>query len=150
MLKASTKLTLFTIGYEGKSLDEFLRILSEHDIGTLLDVRRRAQSRKKGYSKTLLAQSCEKLDIAYVHERDLGTPADHMARVRESGGYNAESLDEFRAYLMTVPEPLERASELLSDNRVCLMCYEAEPLDCHRSAVAEVLTSSSEFTIEHL
>ena len=32
-------MTIFTIGYEGLSIDAFMSLLAEHDVDTLVDVR---------------------------------------------------------------------------------------------------------------
>ena len=47
--------TLLTIGYESADLDAFLATLSEHGVTLLVDTRERAQSRRRGYSKTALS-----------------------------------------------------------------------------------------------
>lgn len=45
---------LFSVGYEGRSLDELVNELHEHRVTVLLDVRLNAISRKPGLSKTRL------------------------------------------------------------------------------------------------
>ena len=44
---------LFTIGYEGVSLDDFLATLENTAIDVLLDIREFPVSRRKGFSKML-------------------------------------------------------------------------------------------------
>ncbi len=43
--------TLFTLGYQQRSLDEFVALLLEASIDVLVDVRETAWSHKPGFSK---------------------------------------------------------------------------------------------------
>jgi uncharacterized protein (DUF488 family) len=65
---------LFTIGYEGATIDEFIAILFDWDIEHLIDVRDFPTSRKKGFSKNLLAESLNNYGIEYTHLKGLGDP----------------------------------------------------------------------------
>ncbi|WP_348602891.1 DUF488 family protein [Bartonella tribocorum] len=47
------KFCFFTIGYEGKSLENYLNCLLENNIKILCDVRKNPISRKYGFSKRL-------------------------------------------------------------------------------------------------
>src|SRR3954464_10693382 len=66
---------LFTIGYEGKTPDEFLGQLRDAAVELVIDVRAIAASRRPGFSKTKLAASVREQGVDYVHFRALGTPA---------------------------------------------------------------------------
>jgi uncharacterized protein (DUF488 family) len=46
---------LFTIGYEGAALDDFLATLKAARVSTLLDIREAPVSRRPGFSKRELA-----------------------------------------------------------------------------------------------
>ena len=50
-----TKPPLSTIGYEGKTVEEFLHQLDAAGVALLIDVRAVAASRRPGFSKTALA-----------------------------------------------------------------------------------------------
>ena len=50
-------MTVFTVGYEGPSVDRFLSLLAEHGIDTIVDVREYPVSRKLGFSKKGQARS---------------------------------------------------------------------------------------------
>lgn len=54
---------LFTIGYEGISLEEYLNRLIINNIRLLVDVRRNPVSQKYGFSKKLLSGFCNRLNI---------------------------------------------------------------------------------------
>jgi len=66
--------TLFTIGYEGKTVEELLDQLNASGVKLLIDVRAVAASRRPGFSKTALAGALRERGIDYLHLRPLGTP----------------------------------------------------------------------------
>ena len=128
------KPSIFTIGYQGRSVDQFVGSLVQNSVDTIIDVRLRPNSRKVGFSKTGLAAACSRVGIGYQHDRDLGTPAEILAAFRETGEYD---WDGFVTHLDSQPLALNRAIEVASDRVVCLVCYEADPLECHRRFVAD-------------
>ena len=71
-----------TIGYEGADLSDFISSVSEAGIKTLVDVRDRAQSRKKGFSKTALSEALNAAGIDYLHLRELGDPKEGREAAR--------------------------------------------------------------------
>ena len=97
---------LSTIGYEGKTLDEFIGELKRSGVDMVLDVRAVAASRRPGFSKTALSNALRENGIDYRHFRALGTPAagreaarkgrtDEMRRMRiarESRGFEASGV----------------------------------------------------------
>ena len=46
----------FTIGYEGRAIDEYMNLLLENHVKVLCDVRKNPISRKRGFSKTALSE----------------------------------------------------------------------------------------------
>lgn len=144
------KRALFTIGYEGRSAEDLVNLLQQNGVKILLDARRRANSRKKGLSKKALGALCEKRHIRYVHEVDLGTPPNHMEQVKAKGGYDNSILEEFRKYLLTQDEAMDRAVGLATDGATCVLCYEADARNCHRLIVAEEICKRTGFELKHL
>lgn len=127
---------LFTVGYEGKTLGEFLDELAAAGVERVIDVRAVAASRRPGFSKTALAGALAERAIDYLHLRPLGTPADGRAAARS--GRIAE-MREIYARQLDTPEAglaLERALEAARERRSALLCYEREAADCHRSMLA--------------
>jgi uncharacterized protein (DUF488 family) len=77
-----------TIGYEGGTVDAFLRTLREAGVELVLDIRAAPVSRKKGFSKNQLAAHLAHAGIGYRHLRGLGTPS-AGARLRAAGTWKA-------------------------------------------------------------
>lgn len=142
---------LFTIGYSGHTLDTFIQTLHTQKITVLLDIRMTAISRKRGFSKNALRTALENEGIRYVHMRPLGSPADLRRTLFASHDYD-EFFDAYRTYLDQQSSSLNQAAELASTERVCLMCVEREPHECHRSVVAGAILGSVErkMNVHHL
>ena len=65
---------LYTVGYEGADLSDFLNTLKVHKIKQIIDVRDLPLSRKRGFSKNALAAALAKIGITYLHLKALGDP----------------------------------------------------------------------------
>ncbi len=131
--------TLATIGYERATLDEVIAKLKAAKVQVVIDVRAVAASRRAGFSKTRLAATLDAAGIAYVHLRDLGTPADgrqaaREGRIADMHAIYEEWLQEPRAQLA-----LDEALEIARTKRAALLCFEADAGGCHRRIVAERL-----------
>lgn len=141
---------LFTIGYEGKTVDEFLGALEAAGVELLIDVRAVAASRRPGFSKTTLANSLAERGIGYLHLRPLGTPAAGREAARK--GRTAEMRKIYAGQLET-PEAelaMEKALAAALESRSALLCYEAEAAGCHRAMLAERMIQRERFEVRNL
>ncbi|HEY0626051.1 MAG TPA: DUF488 domain-containing protein [Allosphingosinicella sp.] len=141
---------LFTIGYEGKTVDEFLGELAAAEVDTVIDVRAVAASRRPGFSKTALSNALTERGIGYIHLRPLGTPAAGREAARK--GRTAEMRKIYAVQLET-PEAqlaIEQALDVADDSRAALLCYEADAAGCHRTMLAERLLERRAFDIRNL
>jgi uncharacterized protein (DUF488 family) len=138
---------LFTIGYEGKTPDEFLAQLRGAGVELLIDVRAVAASRRPGFSKTALAASVREQGVDYVHFRALGTPAAGREAARK--GRTADMRRIYAGQLET-PEAelaLEQALDAAAERRAALLCYEADAAGCHRTMLAERMVARTPFEV---
>jgi uncharacterized protein (DUF488 family) len=145
-----TKRPLFTIGYEGKTLDELLAQLSDAGVRLLIDVRAVAASRRPGFSKTALSGALRERGIDYLHLRPLGTPkagreAARKGRIAEMHAIFDEQLETPEAELA-----MEKAKAAASERPSALLCFEADAGHCHRAVVAERLAAAEGFEIRDL
>lgn len=147
-----THATLATIGYEATNVPAFLDALRASGITLLVDVRAVASSRRPGFAKSRLAANLGEAGIAYEHLRALGTPADGRAAARS--GRHDEMREIFMEHLATAEaqEGLERLEALVRDSahRVAILCFERDPLHCHRSMVAAALAERMPLVVRHL
>jgi len=139
---------LFTIGYEGLTLAEFLARLVERGINLVVDVRELPLSRRKGFSKTPLSQALAGAGIEYRHERALGAPKPVRERLRADKDLNGY-FRRFDRYLATQGPVLENLAETCM-GRVALLCVERDPETCHRSSVARELGRIADLVPVHL
>ncbi|MBA2684294.1 MAG: DUF488 domain-containing protein [Gemmatimonadaceae bacterium] len=143
--------TLATIGYQGATPETFQRALQRAGIELLVDIRAVASSRRPGFAKTRLSAGVESLGIDYLHLRALGTPADGRAAARS--GKHGEMRAIFIAH-MAMPDAQAALQDLANiiraGRRVCILCFEADPLHCHRNIVAAMLAELMPLEIVHL
>ena len=126
---------LATIGYEGRSLDEILQVLTASRIEVLVDVRENAVSRKPGLSKRRLAEAVELEGIEYRHEPLLGNPKANRDAFRRG---ERRARVRYLAYLNNGSRAAyDSVIELTKKRRVALLCFEREHATCHRACIAE-------------
>ena len=65
---------IVSIGYQGRTPAELLRLLAAERVTRLLDVRELPLSRRKGFSKTALRDRLERAGIEYRHLPAAGNP----------------------------------------------------------------------------
>ncbi|MDR1077323.1 MAG: DUF488 domain-containing protein [Propionibacteriaceae bacterium] len=131
---------LVSVGYEGRSQEELVAALSQAGVSVLVDVRLTPLSRKRGLSKTALAQALHAVGIGYVHHRELGNPKDNRDGYRRA---DPGSLARYEAVLAGADATgaLQHIAELLEEGTVALLCFESDPATCHRHQVLERLVS---------
>lgn len=145
--------TLYTIGYEGVSLEEYINLLIGENVRMLIDVRKNAYSMKFGFSRHILERGLREAGIHYIHLPGLGVDSSKRQQAKtDKEWYNMfqeyfeETLPQHGKELTTIKELLERL------NRVAITCYEALPEDCHRSYVARALEAMQgwKYPVTHL
>lgn len=135
---------LFTIGYEGKSVESFMNILIQNDVHLLCDVRKNPLSRKFGFSKNKLEHIANRVGIKYVHIPGLGIESEKRTSLNSEDDYRC-LFDDYTKTLPKLKPHLEKVYSLLcADNRIALMCYEKEPEMCHRHIVRDYLVKTHE------
>lgn len=132
---------LFTIGYEGRSLEAYLNRLLVAGVSLLCDVRRNPLSRKYGFSKGTLANACLGLGIRYEHLPQLGIASERRKGLRTLDDYEALFAEYERWDLPGQGDALGKIAAWVAEEgrRVALTCFESEASHCHRHCVAEEL-----------
>ena len=135
---------LFTIGYEGATVGEFLAALQSAGVERVIDVRAIPNSRRPGFSKTPLRNALADAGVDYVHLRALGTPADGRAAARAG---RHDDLERIYAGQLELPEAIAEGAQvvgLAEEKPAALLCYERDPAACHRSLLLSALTPDAE------
>lgn len=143
--------TLFTSGYEGVGLEEFIGQLKKNNVQILIDIREKPLSRKKGFSKKSLTEALAMENIDYLHLKELGSPSSLRKKLREDKDYSY-FFNEFSGYLSSKKESLLEALEAIQDSIGCLLCFEKNHEECHRKLVVEemIQMNNDELLVKHL
>lgn len=139
---------LFTVGYEGLSIDAYLDWLISQNISALIDVRKNPLSMKYGFSKKKLSDFTKLAGITYIHIPDLGVPS----HLRQNLGSPADYQELFDFYSSRIlpnhMEAIGRLKEMIDHyRRVAITCFEANYHFCHRHKVTEYLEADPTFTV---
>lgn len=135
---------IFTIGYEGATVPEFLSALQEAQVERVIDVRALPLSRRPGFSKSSLRGALEEARIEYLHLKALGTPAEGRATAR--AGRHAD-LQSIYSGQLELPEALAQSAQMLElaqEKPSALLCMEREPRHCHRTLVLDAVAPAVE------
>lgn len=127
---------LFTLGYEGSTLPQFLRVLRSRQIDVLLDVREAPVSRKPGFSKLPLSLAAEKAGVSYEHWPEFGCPRPIRDAYRADGNWNSYT-KKFLKHLPSISDSVELLVARALREKICLVCFEADPASCHRSLISQ-------------
>lgn len=144
---------LFTLGYEGISLEHYLNRLIKNNIKVLCDVRKNALSMKYGFSKNQLKNSCEGVGIEYIHIPEVGIVSDKRKELNSQKDYDKLFNDYKKNNLShTIEHQLYILNLLKKNKRIALTCFEAESCQCHRTHLAEAISNLKGFKyeLEHL
>jgi uncharacterized protein (DUF488 family) len=139
---------LFTIGHSNHSIERFLELARGAGITAIADVRSTPASRRyPWFNQARLAPRLAHEGLAYVPLGDAlgGRPRDPRL-YRDDGFADYDAMartDEFRAGLDRVADGARRF-------RVCLMCAEREPLDCHRCLLVTRALAKRGFAVGHV
>jgi len=135
---------IFTIGYEGTSVPEFVSTLRQAGVERVIDVRALPLSRRPGFSKSPLRGALEEAGIEYVHLKALGTPAEGRAAAR--AGRDAD-LQRIYSGQLELPEAMVQSAQMLElarEKPSALLCMEREPAHCHRTLLLDAVAPDAE------
>jgi uncharacterized protein (DUF488 family) len=133
---------IFTIGYEGKSLESYLNILIQQNVKILCDVRKNPLSRKYGFAKKTLQNACESVNIKYIHLPELGIVSEKRKNLNTQIDYDNLFVDYEKEIIPNQQKEIKLIHSLIKTyGRVALTCYEALPKQCHRTRVANAVHS---------
>jgi uncharacterized protein (DUF488 family) len=135
---------IFTIGYEATTMAEFIAALQQAGVERVIDVRALPLSRRPGFSKSPLRAALAEAGMDYVHLNARGTPADGRQAARAG---RHEDIERIYADQLELPEAIvaaEQMRELAAEKPSALLCYERDPLVCHRSLLLAAAAADAE------
>ena len=148
MERSPIPIPIYTIGYGSRSIAEFIKVLHQHEIAYLIDVRSAPYSRyKPEFSKASLANELEQHGIRYVFMGDTlgGRPDDETCYV--NGKLDYEKVKETEYY----QRGIERLHTAFSQQHsLVLMCSEGKPEECHRCKLIGATLTTQEIPVIHI
>lgn len=149
---SDTSFGLFSIGYEGISIDGFIAKLIHAGIRHVCDVRNNPFSMKFDFCKKRLQDYLDKADISYSHHPDLGIQSQDRKMTQQSQNWDA-LFRQYQENLYGLETETQQVIALLKKHqRIALMCFESHHQDCHRSRLAAFLNNKlpPDYQIIHL
>lgn len=143
---------LYTIGFAGKSAEEFFSLLKKAGVKILLDIRLNNVSQLAGFTKgkdlSYFVRTI--LDGQYYHMTDLAPTKELLKKYQADEDWQSYE-KEFLALLEKRSAETKIKPELLKGPTV-LLCSEKTSEKCHRRLTAEYLQKKilPDYTIEHL
>jgi len=116
---------IYTIGYQGRTIDEFLDLLEKYDIDHLVDVRSYPTSKMEDFSKDDLKETLFKKSMMYKHLPGLGGLGDEDYKETMLSDRWKSSYKELKS--------------LAKDGKTSMMCLEKDPSHCHRRFISDRL-----------
>ncbi len=141
---------VYTIGYEGKTVDAFFNYLLEKGIQNIIDVRANPVSRKYGFSGRRMKQIGESIGLEYQHFPSLGVPSSERATLSDNASYARLFTQYEQVILHHRKEEIREVGEYMKSAPSVLVCVEKDVDCCHRSRLATAVAKESGLGIVHL
>jgi len=132
---------LCTIGFTGKTAEEFFSLLQDAGVEQVIDIRQNRSGQLSGFSKDPdLSFFLKKIaGISYRHEPDLAPPPELLKNYRRNKDWPVYE-DAFLGVMKErgVPRKLDTSAWT---EKIALLCSEPGPERCHRRLVADLLVT---------
>lgn len=125
------------VGYEGRSVEEFVTHLRDEGVHILVDARLIPRCNRRGFSRNSLSETLAAAGISYVHYEVLGVPEFDQVGFRGDPAAVAAATTRYRARLAT-PVAQRVIRDLVAvarRRRVAVMTMYADAERCHRGTL---------------
>ena len=141
---------IYTLGYEGRSVDSMLNGILHSGIKAIIDIRANPISRKYGFAKNTLQNICNNIGIDYHHVPSLGIPSSLRAGLTDFDSYQC-LLDRYENKILSRRTiATNNVIDLIAKKPSALLCMEKDPTFCHRSRLAQSISNKTNLPIVHL
>ena len=134
---------IYTIGHSTRKENEFLELLKQYSIQTLVDIRTLPRSRwNPQFNRTSLEKMLPKAGIQYMHVAELGGLREPSSKSIHRG-LKDPGLRGYAEHMET-PEFEKALTNIISLGRkrvIALMCAEANYTKCHRQLTSDALVA---------
>ena len=134
-LKHNVNADFFTVGYTGRDIEQFIKIIQAAGVSTVVDIRNAPVSQyKPDFSKENLRNHLAGKNINYDHRPDFGVPTDIRRQAAEAGS-RGTIWEWYQDNVIGKLADDGLAKITKSNGTVAFMCVEVAPEDCHRHLV---------------
>jgi uncharacterized protein (DUF488 family) len=139
---------IWTIGHGDHGFTDLERVLVEHGISTIVDVRSRPYSRhNEDFTKSALTELCADAGLHYRWMGEtLGGRPDEPSLLLPSGATDLTKLAAAPRFLGGIEELIAVAGA----TPTVILCAETDPARCHRSTVIAPALEARGFVVEHI
>lgn len=147
---AATDCANYTVGYQSFQVDGLLNVLLKSGIRTLVDTRNNPVSRRYGFHKSSLSKLSELLGIEYLHYAQVGIPSSWRQELETQEQFKLLFQKYENEVLAAQKKTVKELASITTDRPTVLLCREAEPAQCHRTALAKALNRINQLPIVDL
>ena len=144
--------TIYTIGHSNRSISEFISLLKQFSIHTLVDIRATPYSvRFPHFSQVALRESLNSNGIEYHWAGRLLGGNREASNLNLHPALDNDGLKGFAEYMETsqFEKAISQLMNLASRDKTAIMCAEKLASHCHRSLISDYLTLNS-ISIQHI
>jgi len=141
--------TLYTIGHSHHAIQQFIALLRQHAITTVVDVRSQPYSQwAHQFNRELLQHDLEEAGIGYVYMGDVlgGRPADAVLYARGNGRPDYGKMAAEPTYQAAIRQLLILAGK----QTTTIMCSEGDHRECHRHLLITRSLLDLNATVAHI
>jgi uncharacterized protein (DUF488 family) len=138
---------IFTIGHSTHTFEKLLGLLKGHNVSAVCDVRSAPYSRMNPqFNREGFAEQLRENGIAYIYlGMELG------GRTEDPACYEGKRVRYDRLAQKDIFQSgLQRVVEGATKHRLCLLCAEKEPLECHRTLLVSRHLADMGLEVEHI
>lgn len=148
--------TIYTIGFSGWGIEDFINILKENKIKVLVDIRESGKSvHKPEFSRAVLREKIQNAGLKFLERSEFGVP--FVLREAGAEGFPWDCLEKWYNWRVAKKDNenimMKLTKELKDLGESVLMCSERYPVPkgtqkhgCHRDILARLMLSTKIFT----
>jgi uncharacterized protein (DUF488 family) len=143
------QMTIYTVGHSNHPMVDFVALLLQHEIETLVDVRSQPYSRRHPqFNRESLATSLEAAGIRYV---DLGKSLGGRPEQADLYDPGSERPDyERQRETPLYRQGLAQLCEIAQGAKTAMMCSEGDPEQCHRTLLVTPDLLEAGHNVQHI
>ena len=140
---------IYTIGYSGFKINEFILVLKKNKINAVVDVRSYPYSKYyPDYNSNVLKEILEKNSIVYrLYDKEFGARQKDYALYDENNQLNFKLFSKSQQFRKGI---LRLKKGVSCGYTIALMCAEKNPLECHRAILVGRELNKIGFNVLHI